>query len=142
MFSIENFSSYTGMPVEDIAPERFEWLLAEAEALIRATKPSLPDDVAEWPQSAVIVGMRVVARAYAQESGSVPIGTTQQQNTAGPFSQSRSFSSDSTSGGLWLSKQDKFLLRGRGGGAYGIDTLPVDRDYRSAAMRHCDEWVW
>ena len=139
MITIGDFADAVGVPVEDVDEKRFSWLLSEAEALLRAYRPSLPDDVSEWPKNAVTVAIRVLARGY---DNTVQPGVSQQQASAGPISFSTSYSSDSSAGGLWLSKQDRILLRGRGGGAYAVDTLPADRPYRSAALRHSDEWLW
>lgn len=140
MFTIGDFANANEIPVEEIDERRFSWLLTETEALIRAYRPGLPEDVSEWPKAAEVVAMRVMSRSY--NAGDVPVGASQQQVTAGSFSHSTSFSSDSTGGGVWLTKQDRILLRGRGGGAYGVDTMPTDRPYRSAALRHCDVWGW
>ena len=85
MFSIEEFAEANEIPLEEISPTRFEWLLKEAD--------------------------------------------------------STSFESGSTSGGVWLSKQDRILLRGRGGGAYSVNMMPADVGERSAYYRHCDA-IW
>lgn len=140
MFTIGDFAEANQIPVEDVDEARFGWLLTEAEALIRAYRPGLPEDVNAWPQSAVVVAMRAVSRAYG--AGDLPVGASQQQVTAGSFSHSTTFSSDSTSGGVWLTKQDRVLLRGRGAGAFSVSTLPEDRPWRAEAFRHCDTWGW
>ena len=116
MFSIEEFAQANDIPLEEISESRFEWLLREAEAVIRSYRPALPEHVDEWPNAAKVVAMRVVSRAF--DAGDVPAGATGQNFGAGPFSMSTSFESGSTNGGVWLSKQDRILLRGRGGGAY------------------------
>ena len=85
MFTIEEFAEANDIPLEEISPTCFKWLLKEAD--------------------------------------------------------STSFESGSTNGGVWLSKQDRILLRGRGGGAYSVNMMPADVGERSAYYRHCDV-IW
>ena len=139
MFSIEEFAQANDIPLEEISESRFEWLLREAEAVIRSYRPALPEHVDEWPNAAKVVAMRVVSRAW--DAGDVPAGATGQNFGAGPFSMSTSFESGSTNGGVWLSKQDRILLRGRGGGAYSVNMMPADMSDRSAYYRHSDA-IW
>ena len=139
MFSIEEFAQANDIPLEEISESRFEWLLREAEAVIRSYRPALPEHVDEWPNAAKVVAMRVVSRAW--DAGDVPAGATGQNFGAGPFSMSTSFESGSTNGGVWLSKQDRILLRGRGGGAYSVNMMPADMSDRSAYYRHSDV-IW
>ena len=107
--------------------------------MIRSYRPALPEDTTEWPNAAKVVAMRVVSRAF--DAGDVPAGATGQNFGAGPFSMSTSFESGSTNGGVWLSKQDRILLRGRGGGAYSVNMMPADMGERSAYYRHSDV-IW
>ena len=139
MFSIEEFAQANDIPLEEISESRFEWLLREAEAVIRSYRPALPEHVDEWPNAAKVVAMRVVSRAF--DAVDVPAGATGQNFGAGPFSMSTSFESGSTNGGVWLSKQDRILLRGRGGGAYSVNMMPADMSDRSAYYRHSDV-IW
>ena len=139
MFSIEEFAEANDIPLEEISESRFEWLLREAEAVIRSYRPALPEHVDEWPNAAKVVAMRVVSRAF--DAGDVPAGASSLNTSAGPFSMSTSFESGSTNGGVWLSKQDRILLRGRGGGAYSVNMMPADVGERSAYYRHSDA-IW
>ena len=139
MFSIEEFAQANDIPLEEISESRFEWLLREAEAVIRSYRPALPEDTADWPNAAKVVAMRVVSRAF--DAVDVPAGASSLNTSAGPFSMSTSFESGSTNGGVWLSKQDRILLRGRGGGAYSVNMMPADVGERSAYYRHCDV-IW
>lgn len=139
MFTLEEFAEANDIPVDEVSPKRLEWLMREAEAVIRSYRPALPEHVGEWPDAAKVVAMRVVSRAF--DSGDVPAGATGQNFGAGPFSMSTSFESGSTNGGVWLSKQDRILLRGRGGGAYSVNMTPADAGERSAYYRHCDV-IW
>src|SRR5699024_6345167 len=95
--------------------------------------------VDEWPDEAKVVAMRVVSRAF--DAGDVPAGASSLNTSAGPFSMSTSFEPGATNGGVWLSKQDRILLRGRGGGAYSVTLMPVDVGERSAYYRHSDV-IW
>lgn len=139
MFTLDEFAEANDIPVESVSPKRLEWLTREAEAVIRSYRPALPEDVGEWPNAAKVVAMRVVSRAF--EAGDVPAGASSLSTSAGPFSTSTSFESGATSGGVWLSKQDRILLRGRGGGAYSVDMMPADADGRGVDYRHCDV-IW
>ena len=139
MFTLEEFAEANDIPVHEVSPKRFEWLMREAEAVIRSYRPALPAHVDEWPDAAKVVAMRVVSRAF--EAGDVPAGATGQNFGAGPFPMSTSFESGSTNGGVWLSKQDRILLRGRGGGAYSVNMMPAETGERSAYYRHSDV-IW
>ena len=136
MFTLEEFAEANDIPVDEVSPKRLEWLMREAEAVIRSYRPALPEHVDEWPNAAKVVAMRVVSRAF--DAGDVPAGASSLNTSAGPFSMSTSFESGSTNGGVWLSKQDRILLRGRGGGAYSVNMMPADVGERSAYYRHCD----
>ena len=139
MFTLEEFAEANDIPVDEVSPKRLEWLMREAEAVIRSYRPALPEYVDEWPNAAKVVAMRVVSRAF--DAGDVPAGATGQNFGAGPFSMSTSFEAGSTNGGVWLSKQDRILLRGRGGGAYSVNMMPADAGDRSAYYRHSDA-IW
>ena len=139
MFTLEEFAEANDIPVDEVSPKRLEWLMREAEAVIRSYRPALPEHVDEWPNAAKVVAMRVVSRAF--DAGDVPAGASSLNTRAGPFSMSTSFESGSTNGGVWLSKQDRILLRGRGGGAYSVNMMPADMGERSAYYRHSDV-IW
>ena len=139
MFTLEDFAEANDIPVDEVSPKRLEWLMREAEAVIRSYRPALPEHVDEWPNAAKVVAMRVVSRAF--DAGDVPAGASSLNTSAGPFSMSTSFEPGSTNGGVWLSKQDRILLRGRGGGAYSVNMMPADVGERSAYYRHCDV-IW
>lgn len=139
MFTLEEFAEANDIPVDEVSPKRLEWLMREAEAVIRSYRPALPEHVDEWPNAAKVVAMRVVSRAF--DAGDVPAGASSLNTSAGPFSMSTSFESGSTNGGVWLSKQDRILLRGRGGGAYSVNMIPADMGERSAYYRHSDV-IW
>lgn len=134
MFTVEEFASYVDIPVDEVNVKLLESLIREARVLIRYEDPSLSDDAVEWPEEALIVGMRVVARGYDRRMSGIP-GTAESSSvTAGPFSQNYSFGSGSSGNSLWLTKDDKKLLTGAtGGSAFAVDLLPgpeVPRFYR------------
>src|SRR5699024_10115068 len=139
MFSIEEFAEANDIPLEEISESRFERLLREAEAVIRSYRPALPEHADEGPTAATVVAVRVVSRAF--DAWDVPAGASSLKTRAGPFSMSTSLESGTTNGGVWLSKQDRILLRGRGGGAYSVNMMPADVGERSAYYRHCDV-IW
>src|SRR5699024_315694 len=139
VFTLEEFAEANDIPVDEVSPKRLEWLMREAEAVIRSYRPALPEHVDESPNAAKVVVMRVVSRAL--DAGDVPAGASSLNTSAGPFSMSTSFESGSTNGGVWLSKHDRILLRGRGGGAYSVNMMPADVGERSAYYRHCDV-IW
>ena len=77
----------------------------------------------------------MVARAITKSDVE---GVASESTTAGPFSTSRSYSTDA--GTVWLTKAEKQMLRKSGGTqAYGVSMIPADReDYR--LWRNSWEW--
>lgn len=88
---------------------RVSGLLDEASIMVEGWMRCVPDPV---PDTVKIVVSRMVARAVATDPGSGPgPGVTNLQMTAGVYGVTRAFSPDATSGGVWLTKQDKAMLR-------------------------------
>lgn len=141
MFTIGDFAEFAGVPVEDVDERWFYWRLVQAEVLIRSYNDRLPEDVNEWPQSAVVVAMQAVARTFKAKTSDHPGEISSSNLQAGPFGKTYQYDLDSTSEDLYLKAREIRTVRGRRGGAFAIDTLPADRGYRSAAFRHSDEWV-
>ena len=108
MFSIEEFAQANDIPLEEISESRFEWLLREAEAVIRSYRPALPEHVDEWPDAAKVVAMRVVSRAF--DAVDVHAGASTLNTSAGPFSMSTSFESGSTNGGVDIENGPALVL--------------------------------
>ena len=141
VFTIEEFAEYAGMEVEEVEAGKVQLLEREALALIgtvcrnwRGMNP-IPDEVA-------IVALRVVNRAYGRDGLD---GVSSQQTSAGPFSQTVSWSESASSGGVWLSRADKSLLRsvcGGGGAAYAINLIPPYADGRGVEAGIREEWLW
>lgn len=124
MFTVDEFAAYVDVPVDEVNAASLQALQREARVLLRGFAPALPADMSEWPESAVVVALRVVARGYLQQATGIPGGATSVSHSAEGFSQSFGFESGSSQTGLWLSKQDKQLLRGYGSKAYSIDQGP------------------
>lgn len=88
---------------------RVAGLLDEASVMVEGWMRCVPDPV---PDAVKIVASRMVARVLAvggADNAPDP-GTSQIQATMGIFGVNRSFSSDVTSGGVWLTRQDKSIL--------------------------------
>lgn len=73
----------------------------------------------EIPPTVSRVVLRIVIRSLQQGDSEVMFGATSRQDTAGPFNRSIGFEAGTTSGGVWLTKQDKVKLRRWAGGNAG-----------------------
>lgn len=128
MFTIEELADYLRTSADQIDEANVEQLKREARVKLRRAAPRLPEDDTEWPEAANVVAMRVVARGYAKGAGDAgtPIyGASSMSNSAGPFSQSVTLREESTTPGVWLTKEDlKDLGEFRSGGAYMVDQAP------------------
>lgn len=137
MLTRASLADYLEVDVENLSESRFELLKAEAVALILSVAPKLGEDVESWPLSAQSVGLRVLGRVYRADLAGLT-GVTQLSNTNGDYSQSRTFGDGMSGDSLWLSKQDKAILRGFGGTkAYEIDLMPNPDERRG---RWVDTW--
>ena len=72
----------------------------------------------------VPAAVRVVCARVAGLS-SAPVGAESQSFTAGPFSTSQNFGSNSNAGGVFLTAEDKRMLRSVGGGRRGAFTVSL-----------------
>lgn len=96
-----------GIPADAVA--QVQQLILDATSVVEGyigqmvTGPA-PDAVRS------VVG-RMVARALGQESDGTPTGMTGDMSVAGPFTRQRQFATGSNDGGVWLSSQDKLMLR-------------------------------
>lgn len=84
-------------------------LLARASRKCRAEVPDLDDRIADGVVEAGLAG-DIVCDMVKRAMGSAEAGVTQMSETAGPFSQSVSFSNPS--GDLYLTKAEKRQLSG------------------------------
>lgn len=122
MFTTQEFVDYAQLDDGVVDAGHLEALKREARVLIRGVIPSLSADGVGWPENAVVVALRVVARGYLRSESSTPYGVNSVSHGAEGFSRSFGFTESSTQPGLWLSKQDRKDLRGPGsGGAYSVD---------------------
>ena len=122
MFTVDEFAAYIDVPVDEVSEPFVTALQREARVLIRGVVPSLSADGVGWPENAVVVALRVVARGYLRSESGTPYGVNSVSHGAEGFSRSFGFSESATQPGLWLSKQDRKDLRGPGsGGAYSVD---------------------
>ncbi|CQD15729.1 hypothetical protein BN970_07148 [Mycolicibacterium conceptionense] len=99
-----------GRPLSTDETARVTGLLDEASVMVEGWMRCVPDPV---PDAVKIVVSRMVARVLAvggADNAPEP-GVSQLQATMGIFGVNRSYSSDATSGGVWLTKQDKATLR-------------------------------
>lgn len=118
---IDDFAAHVGVPADSLDAAQVDRLRIEAEALIRAVKPALPEQVDQWPENAYVVLLRVMARGVSRGAGGgFPSGIDRVSEGSGDFSYSYSLSEDSQGGGLWLTRQDRLILGVRGG-AFAID---------------------
>lgn len=86
---------------------RVDGLLEEASVMVSGWVRVVPDPV---PDAVTIVVSRMVARVFTA-GGGAETGVESIQATMGPFQVNRGFSTDATSGGVWLTRQDKAMLR-------------------------------
>lgn len=66
------------------------------------------------PRSVEVVAARITARAYTSKPEDVGLQST--QAGAGPFQQTRHYTPESRSGGVYLTQVDKVMLSGLRGG--------------------------
>ena len=112
--------SRLGRPLTPVEQTRADGLLDEASALVLAylgwdevpMDPLDPLVPLAIPSAVFIVTSRMVARVLDQDAASTrPAGAESVTQAAGPFSQSYTFGSGSTSGAPWLAAGDKVLLK-------------------------------
>ena len=77
------------------------------------------------PAAVRVVCARVAARAVSRGLSSAPVGAESQSFTAGPFSTNQSFGSNSNAGGVFLTAEDKRMLRSVRGGRRGAFTVSL-----------------
>lgn len=97
-----------GRPLTTDETARVDGLLEEASALVSGHLRCVPDPV---PDAVRIVASRMVARVFASVGAGGPEpGVSQMSQTMGPFAITRGFTADASSGGVWLTRQDKVML--------------------------------
>ena len=99
-------------------------LLGDASAIVRAEVPTVDAQLAAATLDADLVKAVVCGMVKrAMIAGDTSEGVSAQQQTAGPFGYSQTFSNPM--GNVYLTKQDRRLL-GASSQAFTIDTAPVD----------------
>lgn len=107
--TIEDIEAATGLEVTTEDEARVRFLIRSAVAAVEGyIGAPIPDPA---PDAVVVVVTRMVARALGQESDGTPTGMTGDMFVAGQFTRQRQFASGSNDGGVWLSAQDKVMLR-------------------------------
>lgn len=107
--SSEDVVARLGRPLTTSETARVTGLLEEASVMAEGWLQCVPDTV---PDAVKIVVSRMVARVLTNAAAGGPEpGVSQVQATMGLFGVTRGFSSDATSGGVWLTRQDKSMLR-------------------------------
>lgn len=107
--TIEDIEAATGLEVTAEDEARVSFLIRSAVAAVEGyIGAPIPDPA---PDAVVVVVTRMVARSLGQESDGTPTGMTGDMFVAGSFTRQRQFASGSNDGGVWLSAQDKVMLR-------------------------------
>ena len=108
--SIDDVEASLGEDVPEDAAGRVESLLGQARSVIEGYL--YPAVVPEPTPSAVRdVSVRMVVRALEAKNSGVETGVSGLMNTSGPATQQRQFSSAASDGGVWMSRQDRLMLR-------------------------------
>lgn len=109
-----------GRPLEEDELDVVDGLLEEAEVQIEGFLGRIPVPV---PRRVTVVASRMVARVLEQPDAEAFYAESVQYS-AGPFSETKRFSTGASGGAPWLTAADKQALqRSRGGG--GIYTIGI-----------------
>lgn len=109
-----------GRDLDEDELELVDGLVEEAEMLIEGFLGSIPFPV---PRRVTVVASRMVARVLEQPDTEAFFAESV-QHSAGPFSETKRYSTGASGGSPWLSAADKLALkRSRGGG--GIYTIGI-----------------
>ncbi|BBZ65815.1 hypothetical protein MINS_12440 [Mycolicibacterium insubricum] len=100
-----------GRDLTDVEQPRAAGLLDEASVAVTEWLGCTPEPV---PDAVRIVVSRMVARIITAAAGQLTPdpGVSSLQSSMGPFQFTQGYSPDATSGGVWLSRQDKTMLAG------------------------------
>lgn len=108
-----------GRGLDDGDQARVEGLIEEAEVLIEGYLGRIPQPV---PRRVRVVATRMVARVLEQPDADA-FFTESVQHSAGPFSETRRFTTGASGGAPWLTAVDKQMLKPAGG--RGIYTIGI-----------------
>lgn len=110
-----------GRDLDDDELDSVDGLLEEAEVLIEGYLGEIPQPV---PRRVTIVASRMVARVLEQPDADAFFAESV-QHSAGPFSETKRFSSGASGGAPWLTAADKQALRRVRSGGGGIYTIGI-----------------
>ena len=110
-----------GRDLDDDEKVVVEGLLEEAEVLIEGFLGEIPQPV---PRRVTVVASRMVARVLEQPDAEAFYAESV-QHAAGPFSETKRFSTGASGGAPWLTSADKQALRRARSGGRGIYTIGI-----------------
>lgn len=110
-----------GRDLDDDEKVVVEGLLEEAEVLIEGFLGEIPQPV---PRRVTVVASRMVARVLEQPDAEAFYAESI-QHAAGPFSETKRFSTGASGGAPWLTAADKQALRRARSGGRGIYTIGI-----------------
>lgn len=132
--SISDVEGALGRELDDEESLTVPGLLDEASDLVEGYLGGVDSPV---PGAVKRVVARMVVRVLAQSAGGAPVGLSQMNVSAGPFSSQRTFRDGATSGAPWLENTDKTKLKRyrRGGGMISVslsgEQTGYTNDFRS-----------
>lgn len=110
-----------GRDLDDDELDVVDGLLEEAEVLIEGYLGKIPQPV---PRRVTVVASRMVARVLEQPDAEAFYAESV-QHVAGPFSETKRFSTGASGGAPWLTAADKQALRQSRSGGRGIYTIGI-----------------
>ncbi|MBC3179358.1 hypothetical protein [Corynebacterium lujinxingii] len=110
-----------GRDLDDGELDAVDGLLEEAEVLIEGYLGKIPQPV---PRRVTVVASRMVARVLEQPDAEAFYAESV-QHAAGPFSETKRFSTGASGGAPWLTAADKQSLRQARSGGRGIYTIGI-----------------
>lgn len=110
-----------GRDLEDDELAVVEGLLEEAEVLVEGYLGRIPEPV---PRRVSVVASRMVARVLEQPDAEAFYAESV-QHSAGPFSETKRYSTGASGGSPWLTAADKQALRRVRVGGGGIYTIGI-----------------
>lgn len=110
-----------GRDLDDDELAVVEGLLEEAEVLIEGFLGVIPEPV---PRRVTVVASRMVARVLEQPDDEAFYAESV-QHAAGPFSETKRYSTGASGGAPWLTAADKQSLRHARAGGGGIYTIGI-----------------
>ena len=110
-----------GRDLDDDELDVVDGLIEEAEVLIEGYLGKIPHPV---PRRVTVVASRMVARVLEQPDAEAFYAESV-QHAAGPFSETKRYSTGASGGSPWLTAADKQSLRQSRSGGRGIYTIGI-----------------